>query len=63
MLDYMIYILAFAVGSILGLLYSYKKHGEPYVAVLIFLQLQYQLSAGVWHSMQAMSFWQLSDFS
>ena len=33
MLDYMIYILAFAVGSILGLLYSYKKHGEPYVAV------------------------------
>ena len=33
MLDYMIYILAFAVGSILGLLYSYKQHGEPYVAV------------------------------
>ncbi|MEE1128558.1 MAG: energy-converting hydrogenase subunit EhaL family protein [Methanobrevibacter sp.] len=33
MLDYMIYILAFAVGSILGLLYSYKKHGEPYVVV------------------------------
>ncbi len=32
MLDYMIYILAFAVGSILGLLYSYKLHGEPYVA-------------------------------
>ena len=32
MLDYMIYILAFAVGSILGLLYSYKKHGEPFVA-------------------------------
>ena len=29
----MIYILAFAVGSILGLLYSYKQHGEPYVAV------------------------------
>ena len=36
MLDYMIYILAFAVGSILGLLYSYKKHGEPYVAVTSF---------------------------
>ena len=32
MLDYMIYILVFAVGSILGLLYSYKLHGEPYVA-------------------------------
>ena len=33
MLNYMIYILAFAVGSILGLLFSYKQHGEPYVAV------------------------------
>lgn len=32
MLDYMIYILVFAVGLILGLLYSYKLHGEPYVA-------------------------------
>ena len=32
MLDYMIYILAFVVGSILGLLYSYKLHGEPFVA-------------------------------
>ena len=32
MLDYMIYILAFAAGSILGLLYSYKQHGEPFVA-------------------------------
>ena len=32
MLDYMIYILAFAVGSILCLLYSYKQHGEPFVA-------------------------------
>ncbi len=29
----MIYILAFAVGSILGLVYSYKQHGEPFVAV------------------------------
>lgn len=36
MLDYMIYILAFAVGSILGLLYSYKQHGEPFVAVTTF---------------------------
>ena len=33
MFNYMIYILAFAIGSILGLLYSYKQHGEPYVAV------------------------------
>ena len=33
MLDYMIYILAFVIGSVLGLLYSYKQHGEPYVAV------------------------------
>ncbi|WP_458455891.1 energy-converting hydrogenase subunit EhaL family protein [Methanobrevibacter sp.] len=32
MLEYMIYLLLFAVGSILGLLYSYKLHGEPYVA-------------------------------
>ena len=31
MLDYMIYILAFVVGSILGLVYSYKQHGEPFV--------------------------------
>ena len=36
MLDYMIYILAFAVGSILGLVYSYKQHGEPFVAVTDF---------------------------
>ena len=33
MLDYMIYIITFTVGSILGLLYSYHKHGEPFVAV------------------------------
>ena len=33
MLDYMIYLLAFAAGSILGLVYSYKQHGEPFVAV------------------------------
>ncbi len=26
----------FAVGSILGLLYSYKQHGEPFVAVTKF---------------------------
>ena len=33
MLDYMIYIITFTVGLILGLLYSYSKHGEPFVAV------------------------------
>ena len=33
MLDYMIYILAFVVGSIVGLVYSYKQHGEPYVDI------------------------------
>ena len=33
MLDYMIYLLVFAIGLILGLLYSYKQHGEPFVAV------------------------------
>ena len=32
MLDYMIYIIAFVVALILGLLFSYKQHGEPYVA-------------------------------
>ncbi len=32
----MIYIITFAVGSILGLLYSYSKHGEPFVAVTKF---------------------------
>ena len=31
MLDYMIYILAFAAGSIAGLVYSYKQHGEQFV--------------------------------
>ena len=36
MLNYMIYILAFVVGSIIGLVYSYKKHGEPFVAVTKF---------------------------
>jgi len=28
---YLIYILVFIIGSILGLLISYKKHGEPFV--------------------------------
>ena len=31
MIDYMIYLLAFIIGLIVGLLYSYKKHGEPYI--------------------------------
>ena len=30
-LFYMIYILVFIVGSILGLLLSYKKHMEPFI--------------------------------
>lgn len=30
-LSYLIYILVFIIGSILGLLISYKKHGEPFV--------------------------------
>lgn len=32
MLDYLVYLLTFVIGSILGLLYSYKLHGEPFVA-------------------------------
>lgn len=36
MFDYMIYILAFVIGSILGLIYSYKQHSEPFVAVTEF---------------------------
>ena len=32
MLRYLIYLLAFVAGSIWGLLYSYKLHGEPFVA-------------------------------
>ena len=31
MLGYLVYLLTFVIGSILGLLYSYKLHGEPYV--------------------------------
>lgn len=30
-LFYLIYILVFIIGSIAGLLISYKKHGEPFV--------------------------------
>lgn len=33
MLEYLIYLLAFVVGSIAGLSYSYKQHNEPFVAV------------------------------
>lgn len=32
MLDILVYLLAFVIGSIAGLVYSYKLHGEPYVA-------------------------------
>lgn len=31
MLNYLVYLITFVIGSILGLLYSYKLHGEPYV--------------------------------
>ena len=48
MLDYMIYILAFAVGSILGLLYSYKQHGEPYVAAPQFNKVAAVISVIGW---------------
>ena len=48
MLDYMIYILAFAVGSILGLLYSYKQHGEPFVAVTDFNMIAAVVSIFGW---------------
>ena len=32
MLNYLIYLLTFVIGSILGLVYSYKLHNEPFVA-------------------------------
>ncbi|MDR3222342.1 MAG: DUF2104 domain-containing protein [Methanobrevibacter sp.] len=28
---YLIYLLAFIIGSIVGLLFSYKQHGEPFI--------------------------------
>ncbi len=31
MLEFLIYLLVFIVGSIIGLLYSYKKHTEPFI--------------------------------
>lgn len=31
MINYLIYLLTFVVGSIVGLLWSYKVHSEPYV--------------------------------
>ncbi|WP_409200942.1 energy-converting hydrogenase subunit EhaL family protein [Methanobrevibacter sp. DSM 116169] len=31
MLEFLIYILVFIIGSIVGLLFSYKKHSEPYI--------------------------------
>lgn len=30
-MDYLIYLLTFVVGSIVGLLWSYKVHSEPYI--------------------------------
>ena len=48
MLDYMIYLLAFVVGSIVGLAFSYKKHGEPYVAESGFHPVSGVISAVGW---------------
>ena len=48
MFDYMIYILAFAIGSIIGLLYSYQKHSEPFVAVSQFNILSAAISIIGW---------------
>ncbi len=31
-LDYLIYLLTFIVGSIVGLLWSYKNHSQPYTS-------------------------------
>lgn len=31
MLEFLIYLFAFIIGSVIGLLYSYKQHGEPFV--------------------------------
>ena len=31
MIEYLIYLLTFVIGSIAGLLWSYKIHSEPYV--------------------------------
>ncbi|KZX12594.1 energy-converting hydrogenase subunit EhaL family protein [Methanobrevibacter curvatus] len=36
-LNYLIYIVVFIVGAIAGLLFSYKKHGEP----IIFKEINY----------------------
>lgn len=48
MFDYMIYLLAFVVGSILGLLYSYKQHGEPFVADSEFNKVACVIAAVGW---------------
>lgn len=33
MISYLVYLLTFVVGSIAGLLWSYKIHSEPYVVM------------------------------
>ena len=35
MLNYLVYLLTFVIGSIAGLVYSYKLHGEPFVADIV----------------------------
>lgn len=48
MFDYMIYILAFVIGSILGLLFSYKQHSEPFVEVSNFNGIAVLISIVGW---------------
>lgn len=33
MIEYLVYLLAFVIGAIAGLLWSYKVHSEPYVVM------------------------------
>lgn len=33
MIEYLLDIIAFVIGAIIGLKFSYKQHGEPYVVI------------------------------
>ncbi len=49
MLEFLIYLLAFIIGSIIGLLYSYKQHGEPFIVKglnVVMCGFSYWLDAG-----------------
>jgi len=65
MLDYMIYIIAFAVALILGLLFSYKQHGEPYVAnpEINMPAVAVSIIGWCWHLIQVMWFYPPLVFS